>query len=140
MINHTKVFRMENEGSPLVLKDRHYLFRARLLYNAVIPSTGMCTGSAVGITPGHETAEQASSRVGNAHSTVNKGLDLHIRRSMCAKFPDLAQCQFPGADHALCTQTVPKCNRTIIRIICLCADMPFNLRAYFHCKIKNTGI
>ena len=83
----TEILRVHDVGAARILLDRIALTGARLLHERVFPSTGLGTAAAVRIAAREIAAEQASSRVGDAHRPVHEEFQLHIR--MTAYLADL---------------------------------------------------
>ena len=91
MLDHAKIFGIKDISSSLILIDRQILARPLFLYHRVFPAARMGTGTTVGISSGKIIAEQASAGIGNAHSPMDKSLDLQIIRDILTNFLDLLQ-------------------------------------------------
>ena len=140
MLNHTQILGIENISSSLVLIDRHIFPGPCLLHNGIFPAAGMGTGPLVGISSCEEIAQQASTRIGNAHSPMDKCLNLHIPGNIGTNLPDFLQGKLPCTHHTLSPQFMPEPVSAVIGVVGLGADMPLNLRADFLCDHKNTGV
>ena len=92
----------------------------------------MGAGTLVGISSCKIVGQQASSRIRDAHRSVNKGLDFHLIRNMLPDFPDFFQGQLSCRHNALCALLVPELIRSVVRIVCLSTDMPLDFRADLH--------
>ena len=132
MLNHTKIFRIKDIRPSLILIHRQILPRSGLFYDRILPPARMCTSPLVRISSREIIGQQTSSRVRNTHRPMNKCLNLHLLRNMRPNLFDLRQRQLPRRHNALRPLFIPELIRSIVRIIRLCTDMPFNLRAHFH--------
>ena len=82
VLDHAQILGVENVGAALILVNRHILTRSGLLHNRVFPTARMGAGTLVGISSHQEIAQQAAAGIGNAHSSVNEALNLHILRNV----------------------------------------------------------
>ena len=140
MLDHAEILGIENKGAPLIFIDGQVLAGPRLLHHRVFPAAGMGAGPLVGVPAGKVIAQKAAAGIGDAHSAVDKGLDLHILRDLRPDFPDLLQGKLPGRDDPLRPLLLPEPPGEIIRIVGLGADVAFNLRADLFCQHKNARI
>ena len=132
MLNHTKIFRVKDISSSLILIHRQILPRSGLFHDRILPPARMGAGALVRISSREIIGQQTSSRVRNTHRPMNKRLDLHLLRNMLPNLFDLRQRQLPRCHDALRPLFIPELIRPIVRIVRLCTDMPLNLRAHFH--------
>ncbi len=123
MADHAQILRIKKERPPLILIHRQILPRPRLLDHRVIPAAGVGAFAPVGVPPRKIVAQQAASRIGNAHRPVNEALDLPVRRDLRADPRDLRKAQLPRRHHALRPQPVPEPEGGVVRAVGLRADM-----------------
>ena len=140
MADHTEILGVENVGSPLVLIDRQILAGSRLLHHRIFPAAGMGTGSLVGVPSGEIVAQKAAAGIGNAHGSVDEGLDLQIVGNVRPDLLDLLHGKLSRGNHALCPQLMPETVGAVVRIVGLGADMDLNLGADPLCNHKNARI
>ena len=69
----------------------------------------------------------------NVSISISSGMFARISRILIKR-------KFSGCYHTFGSQTVPETISLIIGIICLCADMAFDLRTDFSCISKNTRV
>ena len=78
--------------------------------------------------------------MGDAHSPMDKGLNLHIFRYMGPDLFQFFQGKLPGGHHTGCSQIMPEPVGSVIGTVGLGADMNLDLGAYFPGDSKYTGI
>ncbi len=94
MLDHAEIPGIEDIRSPLVFENRHELAGTHCLDNRILPPAGMTAHPAVAVPQSHETAQQTSARIGNAHSPVNEA--LHFHTGFPNNFGNLGQRKFSG--------------------------------------------
>ena len=140
MVDHTKVFRIVNVSTSFVFFNGH-IFTGTCFFNQMVfPTAGMGTSAFIGITTAEVIAQQASARIRNAHSTMNKGFDFHIRRNFFANFANFTQGKFSGNNHTSRTQLIPHAGTLVVGVVCLCRNMDFQIRSRFSCHSKYTQV
>ena len=82
MFNHAKILGVKDVSSSLVFIYRQVLSRTGLFHDRIFPPARMGAGTLVGISSHQEIAQQAAAGIGNAHSSVNEALNLHILRNV----------------------------------------------------------
>ena len=140
MLDHAQITGIENICPALILLNGEVFAGPGLLRNGILPSAGMGAGAAVGIASCKPGGQEASSRIGNAHRAVDKGLDLQLCRSILPDLRDFIQRQFPRTDNTGGTHFVPEAECAVICIVCLGGDMYGNLRTVLPGKGKHSRI
>ena len=100
----------------------------------------MGAGSLIGVSSGKIIAQQASSRVRNAHRSVDKAFNLHLFRNLFPDLPNFFQRQLSCGYYPFCSLFPPEKISPVIGIICLSADMSFDVRTNLLCHLKNGWI
>ena len=123
MSDHAEIPGVENIGAPLIFFDGKIFPGSALFRHRVFPSAGMRAGAPVGVSAGKPCRQQASARIGDAHSSVNKRLDLQIRRSPLTNLSDLIERELPGANHTCRPHSVPEAEGLVVCVVSLCGDV-----------------
>ena len=82
MLDHAQILGVEDVSAALIFVNRHILARSGLFHNGIFPAARMRAGTLVCISSHQEIAQQAAAGIGNAHSSVNEALNLHILRNV----------------------------------------------------------
>ena len=94
------------------------------LYTLHITCGAVGTGAAAGVPARHVVAEQTAAGIADAHSAVDKGLDLQVRRGLVPDGADFLQTQLPGQDHPAGPQVVPGPGGLVVADAGLGGDVP----------------
>ena len=140
MFDHAKILGIKNIGASFIFINRKILTRSFLFHNCIFPATRMRTGSLVGISACKITAEQTSSGIRNAHSSMHKGLNLQILRNVCTDLFDFLHGKLPCRNHSLRSQCMPEMIGGIVCVIRLGTDMAFDFRTDTFCDLKHPRI
>ena len=65
-------------GDVFIFINRQILARPGFLHDCIFPAAGVGTGSLIGVPSGEIVAQKAAAGIGNAHGSVDEGLDLQI--------------------------------------------------------------
>ena len=140
VVYHTEILRVKEEGTSLVLKDRHRLARALFLGHAVLPAAGVRALAVVCVPPRHEAREQTAAGVRDAHRAVHKSLDLHLRWDFLPDFAYLRERELSGRHDAARAEFPPEEEGPVIRVVRLSAHMQLDARAEALCQHKERRI
>ena len=97
---------IEDIAAVLIFADLIQLARAGLLAQIILPAAGLGALAPVCIPACHVIGEQAPARNAHAHGSVDKRLDLQLRRGLIAQGGDILQAHLTGQHHTLCTHVV----------------------------------
>lgn len=87
-----------------------------------VPAAGVGAGPAVGAAAGQVGAQQAAAGVGDAHGSMPKGLQLHLRHGIL-DFTNLFQGGFPPQHHPLESQLAVELHRLAVDAVGLGAQV-----------------
>ena len=124
-----QVFRIHDISALFIPCHVVYFTGTVLLGEIEFPTANLSTGAPVPVPTGQVTAEPASPRIGNAHSSVYKGFQLNFR--FAADFFHFCKRQLPGQYYAAGTQIFPGFDRRPVGGVSLRAYMQRHLRNDF---------
>ena len=128
MLDHVEVLRVQDERPPRVLFNLEILTGTLFLDERIAPAARLSACALVARTTRHRGAEQTSSRIGNAHGTMDEHLNLEVVGHVRAHLGNVGKAHLPSAHHATRPKFIPHARSLSIQDRSLGAHMQLDMR------------